>query len=337
MPVRPSRSPKSRPFSSPAPVLVDARLKSLAAALQAIDINLSQLIASGTLTASQKTEILSRITTGTDFSLLRKCTLCIEAVLENAGIKTTIQRKIRASAPDAFIATNTMNLSIAAFASRIAAPELFVGTVFDFPPQTGTNVKIVRGPKTSQATVNYVTDIVRRLGKAPMPGTDQKTPYRMSPPLKVKLWGIGVTVVPAILSASIWMGLNPALLQPLSAVCLTGAILLAAMMVSVLNQRGNRMRNITRAMIGLASDDLTVKVPDTDKHDEIGDMARLVDIFKMITVSLDKLSEEEAKDKRKAVDKSHNLQQITDDFLRNVGNMMEVVASASTELQANAN
>ena len=317
-------------------VLVDARMKSLTTALKAIETNLSQRLASGELTASQRTDALSRITTGTDFLLLKNCTMCIEAVLENAGIKTAIQRKIRAAAPDAILATNSQTLSIAGFANRIAAPEKFIGVIFDFPPQTGAKVKIVSGPKTSQATVDYVTHVVQRLGKAAIPGTDQKTAYRMSPPLKVKLWGVGLTVMPLIPCVGIWMGLSPAQLQPIAAASLIGAIVLASTMVHVFNEKGNRMRGITRAMIGLASDDLAVKVPDTDKHDEYGDIARLVDVFKMITQSLDKLGEEEAQQTRNAIEERQHQKQIADEFIRKVSNMMEVVAAASTEMLANA-
>ena len=317
-------------------VLVDARLKSLTAALEAIESNLNQLIASGKLKPDQKTEILSRITTGTDFALLKQCSVCVEAVLENAGIKTAIQRKIRAVAPDAIIATNSLTLSIAGFANRIAAPDKFIGTVFDFPPQTGANVKIIEGPQTSQSTVTHVTEVVRRLGKTPITGTDVKLPYRMSPPLKVRLWGIGIAVMPAISCASTWLVLNPPLLQTISTACFIAAIVVAAMMVRMFNQRGNRMRLITRAMIGLAADDLTIKVPDTDRHDEFGDVARLVDIFKMITQSLDKLAEEEAKEAQLAVEKRQQLQAVTEECHTKVGGTMEVVAAAATQLQANA-
>ena len=67
-----------------------------------------------------------------------------------------------------------------------------------------------------------------------------------------------------------------------------------------------------------------------------GDVARLVDIFKMITQSLDKLAEEEAKEAQLAVEKRQQLQAVTEECHTKVGGTMEVVAAAATQLQANA-
>jgi len=152
-------------------VLVDAEKQSLNTTLKAIVADLNQHIASGKLTLIQETAIICHITTGTDYALLRDCRMCIEAVPANADMQTDVQRKIRTAAPDAIIATNSLTLPIADFASHIAAPDKLVGMIFDFPPQTGANVTIVSGPQTSESTVDYVTAIVHRLGKAVILGT----------------------------------------------------------------------------------------------------------------------------------------------------------------------
>ncbi|MDX2307524.1 MAG: EAL domain-containing protein [Hyphomicrobium sp.] len=55
-----------------------------------------------------------------------------------------------------------------------------------------------------------------------------------------------------------------------------------------------RLRSITRTLLSLADDDITVEIPSTRDHDEIGDMARAIEILKANAVEMkDKQRENE--------------------------------------------
>lgn len=69
-------------------VLVDVKRKSIALARKALEDDFQNRVAQGQLSATEKTAILGRIQMGTDLNLLKGCPLCLEAVLENQGIKS---------------------------------------------------------------------------------------------------------------------------------------------------------------------------------------------------------------------------------------------------------
>jgi|GEM_PF-1678116 len=318
-------------------ILVDARLKSLTNALELIGDNLDKLITEGKLGLEQKGTVLQRITSGTDFSLLKKCSLCIEAVLENAGIKGSIHYKIRNKAGvDVVIITNTVGLSIARFASRIIAPDKFLGMVFGFPPQTANEVKLIRGPQTSPATMALATRIFQTIGKKVTVIQDHPAPTRI--PLRDRIRALAVILVasPVVIGIATFMGLSSENMHTIAGVCVAIDLLAAATLIYELETRLTRLRFLTRAMTSLAADDLTVTIPDTDKQDEFGDMSRLVEIFKMITVSLDRLADEEVSKTRAAIEKKQILEKLAHDFEQNASQIVDFVASAASELQANA-
>jgi methyl-accepting chemotaxis protein len=318
-------------------IMVDARIKALTTALQTISENLDQLIAAGKLDGKEKETILARLKTGTDFSILRQCSLCIEAVLENAGIKGSIHYKIRKKAGSGvIIATNTPSLSIARFGERLEGSDRFLGLVFGFPPQTATEVKIIAGPKTARETVAAVSRIIRAMGKTPVMMPDHKSERRFPLPLRVKWTAIVLGISSLVFGTAVWTGMSLPNLQIAAGISVGINLLALTYLVAFVNCRSLRLRAIARAMIGLAADDLTVTVPDVDKHDEYGDIARLVDIFKMVTINMDRMADEEAKKTHVAVERKQALERMTRDFEQNVGQIVGVVASSATELQSNA-
>lgn len=319
-------------------VFVDIRHKSLVNARKTIEESLNKKIADGSLKPEEKAAILSRIETSTEFSSLKKCKLCLEAVIENAGIKGSIHSRIRAAAGNnVIIASNTVSLSIAAFANRLPAPDRVIGMVFGFPPQTAKEVKLICGPKTSEETFNVAREIVRSIGKTHVPAPDVKIPARFPLPRRVRLVAIALFLVSVTICAANWFGVDHETLQTISCVGTGINIISLYVLLRIVYSRSFRLRGIARAMTSLAADDLSVVVPDTDKHDEYGDIARLVDIFKMISQSLDKSSDDEIRKAEEAEQKRKRLETFAHDFDENTAHLVEALANISKQMYSASN
>ena len=90
-------------------------------------------------------------------------------------------------------------------------------------------------------------------------------------------------------------------------------------------------------MAALAGNDLKAEVPGTDRRDEVGDMARTVEVFKKNGLEIERLKvEQQATEKRTAEQRKADMMKMADDFEGAVGAIIETVSSASSELEASA-
>ncbi len=99
-----------------------------------------------------------------DLSQIEECLLIVESVCEDALIKSEILRKVSAVvSSEACIVTNTSSLSIEALAASVTNPERFHGLHFFNPPQQLRFVEVSRCSKTSDDTIAFSEEILRRL------------------------------------------------------------------------------------------------------------------------------------------------------------------------------
>jgi methyl-accepting chemotaxis protein len=92
---------------------------------------------------------------------------------------------------------------------------------------------------------------------------------------------------------------------------------------------------MTAAMTKLAGGDKTVEIPARDSKDEIGDMAKAVDVFKQNMIETERLRGEQEEMKRQAeIDKKVMLNKLADDFETGVRASLDTLASAATEMRA---
>jgi methyl-accepting chemotaxis protein len=90
-------------------------------------------------------------------------------------------------------------------------------------------------------------------------------------------------------------------------------------------------------MEALAGNDLKTEIPGTDRRDEVGDMARTVEVFKKNGLEVERLkAEQQAAEKRSAEQRKADMFKLAGDFEKAVGEIVETVSSASTELEASA-
>ncbi|HEV2160291.1 HAMP domain-containing methyl-accepting chemotaxis protein [Bradyrhizobium sp.] len=94
---------------------------------------------------------------------------------------------------------------------------------------------------------------------------------------------------------------------------------------------------MTRAMGRLASGDLKVEIPGRGNRDEIGDMAKAIQVFKESMVETERLRHEQVEvEARQAESRKADMRNLANQFERAVGEIVNTVSSASNELEASA-
>jgi methyl-accepting chemotaxis protein len=96
--------------------------------------------------------------------------------------------------------------------------------------------------------------------------------------------------------------------------------------------------NLLKAVMeAFARNDLKAEVPGIERRDELGDMARTVEVFKKNGLEVERMrAEQQAAEKRTAEQRKVDMVRLADAFEGAVGEIIETVSSASTELEASA-
>lgn len=90
----------------------------------------------------------------------------IEAVPERLDLKQDVlQRAERAAPADALLATNTSSLSIGAMQQWLERPQQFIGLHFFNPVHINRLLEVVKGPATSDDTVQRALSLAQEMGK----------------------------------------------------------------------------------------------------------------------------------------------------------------------------
>jgi methyl-accepting chemotaxis protein len=90
------------------------------------------------------------------------------------------------------------------------------------------------------------------------------------------------------------------------------------------------------AMLKLAGGDLTVDAPFTDRHDEIGALARSFGVFKQKAADAARLTTEQEAANRARADRAREIDRLVAAFEAHVGDMVKVLANGSATLTATA-
>lgn len=105
------------------------------------------------------------------------------------------------------------------------------------------------------------------------------------------------------------------------------------------------IQQITQAMSRLAEGDRDIAVPGTERLDEIGEMARALEVFRLSALELSALQQEAAEAAQKEIARREEVRQerlrltaeLADKFEATVGQLVGSVAAASSQLQDTAN
>ena len=109
---------------------------------------------------------------------LQGCDLIIEAVFEKRELKAQVTREAEPMlAPGGIFASNTSTLPITGLAQAFSKPEAFIGLHFFSPVERMQLVEIIKGKKTSPATLARAYDYVLQIGKIPIVVNDARGFY----------------------------------------------------------------------------------------------------------------------------------------------------------------
>ncbi len=154
--------------------LIDIKQEYLDKALAKIDKMLSRNVEKGRLTPKEKEQIINNISTTLDLEEgVKDVQLVVEAVIENEDLKKDIFGKLdKYCEPNTILASNTSAISITVLASVTNRPDKVLGMHFFNPPPVMKLVEIIKGEKTSDETIDLVTNVCKKLNKVPVPSNE---------------------------------------------------------------------------------------------------------------------------------------------------------------------
>jgi 3-hydroxybutyryl-CoA dehydrogenase len=127
----------------------------------------------GKLSAEQEQDILDRFTISTKLEDCQGATLVIEAAPEKLDLKRDIFKQLDSiCAPETLLASNTSSFSVTAIAAGTKHQERVLGLHFFNPPPLMALVEVIQGDRTSAATIEKATELMRAMGKTPARAKD---------------------------------------------------------------------------------------------------------------------------------------------------------------------
>ncbi|NBQ39046.1 MAG: 3-hydroxyacyl-CoA dehydrogenase, partial [Alphaproteobacteria bacterium] len=132
-------------------------------------------VAKGRATESEREAFLARITPTEDFGLLKNVDLVVEAVFEDPSVKAETIQKAEAAMPSSVVfASNTSTLPISELAHHFSRPVDFIGIHFFSPVDRMQLVEIIVGKQTGSKALAMAFDFVRKIGKTPIVVNDAR-------------------------------------------------------------------------------------------------------------------------------------------------------------------
>lgn len=129
--------------------------------------SLDKLVAKAKIDAAAKDAALAAIEAHTDVArAVTDATVVVEAVPERMELKRELFSAVDRAAPEgALLGTNTSSLSITEIASSVKDPGRVVGLHFFNPVPVMELLEVVKGVRTSEASVDRALEFARTLGK----------------------------------------------------------------------------------------------------------------------------------------------------------------------------
>jgi 3-hydroxybutyryl-CoA dehydrogenase len=147
-------------------VLRDVTEAALNRGLAGIAASYEKFVGKGQLSSADAEAALKRIATTTDLEAAADADIVVEAVFEKIEVKHEVFRELDRICHDgAVLATNTSAIPITQIAAVTQRPESVVGTHFFSPVPMMKLCELVRGYKTSDATLATARAFAEEVGK----------------------------------------------------------------------------------------------------------------------------------------------------------------------------
>jgi 3-hydroxybutyryl-CoA dehydrogenase len=150
-------------------VLYDRSPEAVEQAVQAVGTVFRRAAEKTQITSAQAQAAITRVRGVPSIEAVANADLVIESVIEDLEVKrrifATVEPVLRETA---LLTTNTSSLPVAQIASACRRPERVAGLHFFNPVPVRRVVEVVKAPRTSDATIARLTDIVIRFGHTPI-------------------------------------------------------------------------------------------------------------------------------------------------------------------------
>ncbi|MGK3124281.1 fatty acid oxidation complex subunit alpha FadB [Candidatus Pantoea formicae] len=130
---------------------------------------LNKQLERGKIDGAKLASVLTTIQPTLDYAGFERTDVVVEAVVEDPQIKAKVlaetEQHLR---EDAILASNTSTIPISLLAQSLQRPENFCGMHFFNPVPRMPLVEVIRGEKTSEATISKVVAWASKMGKTPI-------------------------------------------------------------------------------------------------------------------------------------------------------------------------
>ena len=154
-------------------VLCDLSMAALERGRQTISASLEKFVQKGKLEAAARAHTEGRIVTTTRLEDLADCDLVVEAILEDEALKLELFSCLgEIVKPSGILASNTSSIPITKLAASSGRADRFIGMHFMNPVPIMALVEVISGHLTSPATLEFVLQTAREMGKTPVQCND---------------------------------------------------------------------------------------------------------------------------------------------------------------------
>jgi 3-hydroxybutyryl-CoA dehydrogenase len=141
--------------------LFDTNQAALDKASASLNKIMSRLVEKGKKSRDEADEIIARINHCTDYKSFAKCSLVIEAIIENLDVKKKVFSALENEVSEGcLLASNTSSLSIASIAASCQKPERVVGIHFFNPAPLMPLVEVVPAVQTSKENLDRAKELI---------------------------------------------------------------------------------------------------------------------------------------------------------------------------------
>jgi len=132
--------------------------------------NMEMFAQEGLLEASEVPPAVERLFTTTELALaVEGADFIVEAAPEDLPLKQELFARVESLCPpQAVIATNTSSLTLSAIGEKVKKKDRLVVTHWFNPPHIVPTVEVVRGPETTQETMELAVALLERIRKMPV-------------------------------------------------------------------------------------------------------------------------------------------------------------------------
>jgi 3-hydroxybutyryl-CoA dehydrogenase len=149
-------------------VLYDLNGEMIEKAENKLQKDLDALVAKQKMTPEKKESIFELIVFTSSIEVCRG-DVVIEAIVEKMEAKTSLFNQLaELNSTDTVFATNTSSLSVSAIAKQVKHAQRVAGLHFFNPAPVMKLVEVVKGEQTSAATVSFLLELTKRMGKTPV-------------------------------------------------------------------------------------------------------------------------------------------------------------------------